>query len=241
MRFATAVLPTRLQKCFRMIHLWPVVELMCQSPSSQWREKRRPECLLNCVVMRSGHGWGAWLKVIRPRLDRVLLAKQKQAKHIFTKSSQRSQFSSVQSLSQVWLFATPWNEAHQAYLSITNSWSLLKLMSIEWVMPSNHLILSSPSPPTYNLPQHQGLFKWVSSSYQVAKVLEFQLQHQSFQWTPRTDLLQDGLVGSPCSPRDSQESSPTPQFKSINSSVLSFLHSPTLTSTRDHWKSHSFD
>ena len=55
--------------------------------------------------------------------------------------------------------------------------------------------------------------------------MEFQLQHQSFQWTPRTDLLQDGLVGSPCSPRDSQESSPTPQFKSINFSVLSFLHS----------------
>ena len=88
---------------------------------------------------------------------------------------------------------------------------------------------------------HQGLFKWVSSLRQVAKVLEFQLQHQSFQWTPRTDLLYDGLVGSPCSPRDSQESSPTPQFKSINSAVLSFLHSPTLTSINDHWKNHSLD
>ena len=88
---------------------------------------------------------------------------------------------------------------------------------------------------------HQGLFKWVSSLHQVAKVLEFQLQHQSFQWTPRTDLLYDGLVGSPCSPRDSQESSPTPQFKSINSAVLSFLHSPTLTSINDHWKNHSLD
>ena len=75
-----------------------------------------------------------------------------------------------------------------------------------------------------------GLFQWISSSHQVAKVLEFQLQHQSFQWTLRTDLLQDGLVGSPCSPRDSQESSPTPQFKSINSSVLSFLYSQTLHS-----------
>ena len=62
--------------------------------------------------------------------------------------------------------------------------------------------------------------------------IECQLQHQSFQWTPRTDLLQDGLVGSPCSPRDSQESSPTPQFKSINFSALSFLHSPTLTSIK---------
>ena len=61
----------------------------------------------------------------------------------------------------------------------------------------------------------------------------FQLQYQSFQRTPRTDRLWDGLVGSPCSPRDSQESSPTPQFKSIASLVLSFLHSPTLTSIHD--------
>ena len=55
------------------------------------------------------------------------------------------------------------------------------------IQPSH--ALSSPSPPALNLSQHQGLFKWVSSSHQVAKVLEFQLQHQSFQWTPRTDLL----------------------------------------------------
>ena len=99
--------------------------------------------------------------------------------------------------------------------------------------------LSSPSPP--DVSQHQGLFQWVSSSHQVAKELEFQLQHQSFQWTPRTDLFQDGLVGSLCSPRDSQESSPTPQFKSISSSVLSFLHSSTLKSIHDHWKNHSLD
>ena len=49
--------------------------------------------------------------------------------------------------------------------------------------------LSSPSPPAFNLSQHQGLFQWVSSLHQVARLLEFQLQHQSFQWTPRTDLL----------------------------------------------------
>ena len=62
---------------------------------------------------------------------------------------------------------------------------------VQWVddaiQPSHPL--SSPSPPALNLTQHQGLFKWVSSSHQVAKVLEFQLQHQSFQWTPRTDLF----------------------------------------------------
>ena len=101
--------------------------------------------------------------------------------------------------------------------------------------------LSSPPAPALNPSQHQGLFKWVSSSHQVAKVLEFQLQHQSYQWTPRTDLLYNGLVGSSCSPRDSQESSPTPQFKSTNSSVLSFLYSPTRTSIHDHWKNHSLN
>ena len=67
------------------------------------------------------------------------------------------------------------------------------------ILPSH--LLSSSSPPTLNLSQHQGLFKWVSSLHQVAKVLEFQLQHQSFQWTPRTDLLWDALIWSPCSPR----------------------------------------
>ena len=107
------------------------------------------------------------------------------------------------------------------------------------IQPSHPL--SSPSPPALNPSQHQGLFQWVNSLHEVAKVLEFQLQHQSLQWTPRTYLLQDGLVGSPCSPRDSQVSSPTPQFTSINFSVLSFLHSPTLTSIHDHWKNHSLD
>ena len=94
------------------------------------------------------------------------------------------------------------------------------------IQPSHHL--SSPSSPAPSPSKHQGLFQWVNPSHEVAKVLEFQLQHQFFQWTPRTYLLPDGLVGSPCSPRDSQESSPTPQFKSINFSVFSFLHSPSL-------------
>ena len=83
---------------------------------------------------------------------------------------------------------------------------------VHWVsdviQPSHPL--SSPSPPAFNLSQHQGLFQWVSSSHQVAKVLEFQLQDQSFQWIFRIHFLYNGLVGSPCSPRDSQESSLTP-------------------------------
>ena len=98
--------------------------------------------------------------------------------------------SSVQSFSPVQLFAPSGTTAHDASLSITNFRSLLKLMSIESVMPSNHSHpLLSPSPPALNLSQHQGLFKWVSSLYEVTKVLELQLQHQSFQWIFRTDLL----------------------------------------------------
>ena len=109
-----------------------------------------------------------------------------------------------------------------------------------WCLPA----ISSSVVPFSSCPnpfQHQSLFQWVNSSHEVAKVLEFQLQHHSLLRNPRADLLQNGLVRSSCSPRDSQESSPTPQFKSINSSVLSLLHSPTLTSIHDHWKNHSLD
>ena len=81
---------------------------------------------------------------------------------------------------------------------------------VHWVgdaiQPSHPL--SSPSPPTFSLSQHQGFFKWVSFLHQVAKVLEFGLQHQSFQWTFRTDFLQDWLVWFPCNLRNSQESPP---------------------------------
>ena len=85
------------------------------------------------------------------------------------------------------------------------------------IQPSHPL--SSPSPPAPNPSQHQGLFQRVNSSHEVAKVLEFQLQHHSLQINPRADLLHNQLVGSLCSPRDSQEFSATPQFKSINSKI----------------------
>ena len=81
--------------------------------------------------------------------------------------------SSVQSLSRVWLLVTPWTAARQASLSITNSQSLLKLMSIALVMPSNHLILCQPLVLLPSIFPASGLFKWVSSSHQVAKVLDF--------------------------------------------------------------------
>ena len=94
------------------------------------------------------------------------------------------QFSSVQSCSRVWLFATPWIAARQASLSITNSQSWLKLLSIKSVMPSH--FLSSASPPAPNPSQHQGLFQWVNSSHEVAGA---SASASVLPRTPRTDLL----------------------------------------------------
>ena len=100
-------------------------------------------------------------------------------------------------------------------------------------------------PPTslsvLNLSQPQGLSQWVSSWHQVVKVLELQLQHQSFQWVFKVDFLSDWLVWSPFCPTDSQESSPASQFESISSLVLSFLYGPALTSICGYWKGHSLD
>ena len=125
--------------------------------------------------------------------------------------------SSVESLSYVPLFATPWTTACQASLSITTSWSLLKLMSIELVMPSNHLILCRP---LLLLPSVLPSIRVFSNE----SVLCIRGQN----------------VGASASasvrPRDSQESSPTPQFKSISSLALSFPYSPTVTSIHDYWK-----
>ena len=95
------------------------------------------------------------------------------------------QFSSVQSLVISDSWQPPWTAARQASLSINNSQSLLQLKSI--IQPSHPL--SSPSPPVFNFSQHQGLFQWVNSLHQVAKVLKLQLQQQSFQWIFRTDFL----------------------------------------------------
>ena len=121
--------------------------------------------------------------------------------------------------------STPGFPVHDKLLEFTQT-------HVHWVgdasQPSHPLL--SPFPPAFNLSQHQGLFQWVGSLHQVAKVL----WRFSFSISPSNEYsglisFRMGLVGSPCSPRDSQESSSTPQFKSINSSVLSFLYSPTLT------------
>ena len=154
------------------------------------------------------------------------------------------QFSSVQSLSRVRLFATLWTAARQASLSITNSRSSLRLTSIKSVMPSSHLILCRPLlllppiPPSIRVFSNESTVRMWWPKYWI-----FSFSIIPSKEHPRliSFINLDGLVGSPCSPRDSQESSPTPQFKSINSSALSFLHSPTLTSIHDHRKNHILD
>ena len=151
-----------------------------------------------------------------------------------------NQLSLVQSLSHVWLFTTPWTAAHQASLSISYSRSLVKLKSIELVMPSNHLILCHPllillsvfprirvfsNPSVLRGGQSIG----VSAS---ASVLPMNMQDWfPLGWAGWISLQSKGL----------SKSSPTPQFKSFNSLGLSFLPGPTLTSIHDYWKSHSFD
>ena len=128
------------------------------------------------------------------------------------------EFSSLQSLGRVRLFATPWTAARQTSLSITNSWSLLKLMSIKSMMPSNYLILCCPLllPPS--------IFPSIRV-FSNESVLDIRWpKYWSFSFS-----------------MNSQEFSPTPQFKSINYLALSFLYSSTLTSIHDHWKNHSFD
>ena len=149
--------------------------------------------------------------------------------------------SSVQSLSCVQLFVTPWTAAHQASLSITNSQSLLKLMSIESVMPSNHLIFCRPllflpsifpsirvfsneSDLRIRWPKYWSLSFNISPSNEDPGLISFRMDCLDLLAVQRT-----------------QESSPRPQFKSINSLVLSFLYSPTLASIHDHWKNHSLD
>ena len=141
-------------------------------------------------------------------------------------------FSSIQSRNRVWLFMTPWTTACQATLSITNSRSLLKLMSIESVMPSNHLVLCRPllllasiflsirvfsneSVLCITWPKYRSFSFSISPPDEYSGLISFRID-----WF---DLL--AVQGT-----DSQESSPAPQFKSINSLVLNFLYSPTLTS-----------
>ena len=150
------------------------------------------------------------------------------------------QFSSLQLLSHVQLSVTPWTTACQASLFITNSQSLLKLMSIESVMPSNYLIVCCP----FLLPPSIFPSMRVFSSESVLHIRWPMYWSFSFSISPSNEY--SGLISFRMDwldllARNSLESSPVLQFKSINSSKLSFLYSTTLTSICDYWKSHSFD
>ena len=141
-----------------------------------------------------------------------------------------------QSLSCVWLFVIPWTAAHEASVSFTISWSLLKLMYIELVMPSNHLILCHPLP----------LLPSVSPSIRVfssESALHIRWpKYWNFRFNISPSNEHPGLISFRMDWLDllaiqgTLKSSPTPQFKSINFSVLSPLYSPTLTSIPNHWK-----
>ena len=143
-------------------------------------------------------------------------------------------------LNCVQLFATPWTAGHQASMSIINCQSLLKFMSTELVMPSNHLILCCPlllllqSFPA-------------SGSFQISQLCIRWPKYWSFSFSISPSNEYSGLISfrmdwlELLAVQGTQESSPTPQFKSINSSLLSFLYSTTLTSIHDHWKNHSLD
>ena len=144
-----------------------------------------------------------------------------------------------QSLSHIWLFETPWTVACQVSLSITNSKTLLKLMSKESVMPSNHLIIPFSSHlhsfPVSGSFQMSYFFESGSQCIGVsasASVLPMNtLEWSPLGWTGWISLLSKGLT----------KSSRTPQFKGINSSALRFLYGPTLTTIHDYWKNHRFD
>ena len=136
---------------------------------------------------------------------------------------------------------TLWTTARQTSLSITNSQSLLKLMSIELMMPSNHLILC---PPLLLLPSIFPSIRVFSN--ESVHIMWPKYWSFSFSISPSNEY--SGLISFRIDwfdlfvvQRDSQESSPTPQFKSINSLALSFLYGLTLTFIHDYWENHSFD
>ena len=150
-----------------------------------------------------------------------------------------TRFSSVQSCRTLWNpmdWSTPGFPVYQKLLELTQ---IHVLRVSDAIQPSHPL--SSPS-LIFNLSQHQGLFHWVSSLLQVAKVLEFQLQYQPLQWIFRI-LGLTGWLSLQSKGLSVQTTvwTPTLQFKSISSSALSFLYSPTLTSKHDYWKNHRFD
>ena len=164
-----------------------------------------------------------------------------ECRNLFSKSLSPF-FILVQLLSHVQLFVTSWTTAHQASLFFTVSWSLLKLMSIELMMPSNHLILCHPLLLLTSLFPTNRVFSSESAlCIRWSKYWSFSFSISSSSEYSGLISFIDWLFWPPYCPRDSQESSPMPHRKSISSLALNFLYGPTLTSVCDYWKNHSFD
>ena len=141
-------------------------------------------------------------------------------------------FSSVQSFSPVQLFATPWIAACQVSLSISNSQSLLKLISIELVMPWNHLIICRP---LLLLPS---IFPCISVFSNESVLLIRWPKYLNFSYSINPSNEYSGLISFRIAVQETQESSLTLQFESINSSVVNLLYGPAFTSTHDYWQNH---
>ena len=192
-----------------------------------------------------GKQWKQWLTILgAPKSPQMVTAAMKLKRCLLLGRKVMINLSSVQFSSFAQSGLTLCNRMNCSMPGLHvhhNSQSSLRFTSTESVMPSSYLILCCPFffcpqslPVSKFFPMSQ-LFAWDGQSTGVLALA------YSFKRTPRADLLQNGLVGSPCNPRDSQETSPMPQFKSINSLALSFLYSPTLTSIHDYWKNHSLD
>ena len=145
------------------------------------------------------------------------------------------QFSSVQSLSHVWLFVTPWNAACQAFLSITNSWSFLRLMSIELVMPSNQLILCCSLLPPSVFPSIR--------IFSNESAVHIRCPNWSFSINISPSNEHPGLISFRMDWLDllADQGTRKSLLRHHSSKALSLLHSPTLTSIHDHRKNHSLD
>ena len=221
-----------------------------------WREE---ECGYKSCLLRGINGYVKQWKIVRHEIEKEHPNKMKSQWENLKVAETIVHLGNMKSL--VWLkhskvgwtgdtcyfcsvaksFETSWSAAQHTSLSFTISQSLLKLMATESVILSNYFILCHPFLllPSIFPSIRVFLSEWLlaSSGQSIrasasASVLPMNIQG----WFPS-----DWLVCSPCSPRDSQKSSPTPHFKSINSLAFSFLHSPTLTSIHDYWKNHSFD
>ena len=184
--------------------------------------------------------WGGW-KLMKGLYFPYILMPSEIETYLWTQEAKAEAvlgiFSSVQSLSRVWLSVTPWTAACLASLSITNSWSLLKLMFIDLLVLSNHLILCHTLLLRLQSFLASGSFLVTSDGQSIGasaltSVLPMNIQNWfPLGWTGWISLQFKGL----------SRVFPTPQFKSINFSVLSFLYDPILASIHNYWKKHSFD